>query len=210
MSDILPKWLSKNVPEVSACALVGYDEIKDLFWVKEHGQNSSSLYKSMDEVMKESCANNLSIDPSISKVYRVLNNCLVNASSTEFYVVKNESFRLDSLTTVFSQWRDLYDLIMVGDLWTNAYHFISIFPALWVPAELIPTFAWHQNGGHDFVEHSVIDGKIYMNLFVDGETPVSLNVEAKSFEDAYVELAKEIIRYFDNDAVLREDFKNIE
>lgn len=204
MNEILPKWLRKDIPEVSACGLVGYDDIEDIFWVKENGKTSLSFYNSMNAVMEEfgmDCCN-LSIHESMKSRYKVINNCLVNSSYSEVFFVKNDNLQFDSLQKDFKQWQDFYKRVEFNDDWRAAYHLVETLPILWKPVSAVPTFLWNRNDGHSYVDETVIDDSVILDLYIPDEE-LSLSVSEENFEKAYDALGKLIVKTFSIDGSLK-------
>lgn len=200
MSEILPKWLLDNIPEVNGCGLVGYDEVEDIFWVKESRKTSLSFYSSMAELMENysmDCCN-LSIDDSVKSQYRVVkDNCLVKGD--EIYFVKNDAGQLKSLEQDFLHWQKLYSEFEREDDWKVAYHLIEFHPAFWKPMFSTPTFMWNRNNGHSHIDQSLVDGSVLMEFDFDNKT---FFVSEFSFEEAYLKMGKLIVDHFSFDTAL--------
>lgn len=197
MSEILPIWLLKDIPDVSACGLLGYDDIEDIFWVRSSDESSLKFYDSMTEAMKDygmDCCN-LSVHESVSSRYRIVNNCLINDSASEVFFVKNDNLQMMSLEQDFQSWQNFYHRVKDGNDWRAAYHLIETLPLLWKPISAPPTFLWNRNSGHDYLDETVIDESVILDLYFP-EQDFSLNVLAENFEQAYLSLGKKIVQNF--------------
>lgn len=198
MSTVLPNWLNKHIPAVVGCGLLGYDEIEDIFWIKEKDSTSLNFYNSMADVMEDfvngnTC--NLSIDKSVSARYRIMHSCLVNSTGTEIFVINNNASQLESLERDFREWQGFYRDVAENENWKSAYHLIETFPILWEPVATVPTLLWNRNDGHNFLDQAVIDDSVILDLYIP-DRDLSINVAEESFEQAYLSLGKAIVKGF--------------
>lgn len=208
---MLPDWVQDNMGKHLPVFVMKWSKEDNFFIVSPTGRiiekstDLTSLYYKYS--FTESCA--LDYDDSLYDNPLVVESVLGSPSLKDGQVLifnsgKDKTGEIMNAYKGFLELNDVY-VRDQGD-WVNAYHWLNHHPVFWV---LSTSHNWVTNGGVESINHDVLTGgtvRLTAGAHVEPDYTTHyydtrLSVVGKSFEDAFVELAKVVYRLYDSDGV---------
>lgn len=212
----LPQWLLDELPEVRPVSYIDYDPMTMLFTYEDEefdtimeaykyaSKNDKNFEYTEAALNTEGVSNHLYMGPTY-------NNIWIAPYTDQKY--------FNYLKMIYRKWLETDAEYRKNPKdWVLAYNWIQDHPAFWTRQTDEKTWHWNTSKGVRFYTTVFYNKKKPMVAFeTGGHTPgytetyhdLELDVYAKSFEKAYVKLAKRIDKFFNVDGTEKEGVRDV-
>ena len=234
MTIKLPDWLLENIPETQEPAILSLREDK---LVVTYPDNTETIHNTLKEVQHQTHkikSTDIKITPEVYWRFGEgkEQGLLSFKSSEHFYGMLfsySDQDRFDRLKDSLQVALDNEKLYLENPTdFFAAYHFIDTHPAFWTVQGELPSWHWSTEGHCQKVSHWVYkdedDGRLRIcletgshvnkasdsvKIYQEHYHDYRLDVYADSFEQAFIQLAELLYKFFDNHGIERPDVEHL-
>lgn len=233
VSDILPTWITKCLPEIPVPESFSYDWESDTYIVTQEGE--SHKFENIDSAYAFTRSNDIEFEfkGTLPENYSFLSPEMLVTPSGTLLISHSKKKDLEFLELKFTQWYQMVDSYDKDpEDFMKAYTFVHNHPILWLKSDSNP-FHWEANGysvssepytpedgesepywGVEVFEHISYDSLRleaselspedgYLKAY--GYNP-EMSACAKNINDAYIEVAKSMRSHYDLDGTPTENW----